>query len=551
VPTQEEMTILLKAKDQAKQVLSKSQGQLEKYNKAIKGVGIGIAAAGVAVEAMARKLAPMNEATKKLAAQTGLTEGEIRGMATSLSNATFPLNEAIELMTLAAQQGLEGADALQEYANFWDMVGDASGLSSVELAKAGAALKSVGVEAGNETEILGALGLVTNNSTATVGEFLTSISRMSPELQRYGISVNEAAVIMTALERELGVTARAARTEFKEAMEQSQTGLTGVFEKLGLTESQLVKYRDQLAESTGIIQINAEAHAATKTRLEELQSSFGDVLFTMGPFIQQAAGIAPVMLVVGPLMAAFGPITATAMTIARTATRLFGLAVKTAMGPAGLVILAIGAAIAIGILLWKNWETIKEKAVAVFGFIADFFSNIWARIVGIFRASWKIILSILFPPVGIALLVKENWEKIVGFVTSIWDQVKQVVQSAMDFIMDKVNIVLGAIDKVRGAAGAVGGFFGSLNPFAKGGPISAGEVALVGERGPELFTSRTSGTIIPNSAIGGGSGSGGITIVGPLIQAETVVGGDLEDLLEQALDNISRRTGKTIILAGS
>ena len=49
----------------------------------------------------------------------------------------------------------------------------------------------------------------------------------------------------------------------------------------------------------------------------------------------------------------------------------------------------------------------------------------------------------------------------------------------------------------QGIAGVFGG------GRAMGGPVSAGTTYLVGENGPELFTSSTSGNIIPNGAIGG------------------------------------------------
>ena len=46
---------------------------------------------------------------------------------------------------------------------------------------------------------------------------------------------------------------------------------------------------------------------------------------------------------------------------------------------------------------------------------------------------------------------------------------------------------------------------------ANGGPVGAGGSYLVGERGPEIFTPSTSGTIIPNSKSGGAGG--GVTVV--------------------------------------
>ena len=43
---------------------------------------------------------------------------------------------------------------------------------------------------------------------------------------------------------------------------------------------------------------------------------------------------------------------------------------------------------------------------------------------------------------------------------------------------------------------------------ARGGPLSAGQLSMVGERGPELFVPRTSGKIIANKDMAGG----GVTV---------------------------------------
>ena len=53
-----------------------------------------------------------------------------------------------------------------------------------------------------------------------------------------------------------------------------------------------------------------------------------------------------------------------------------------------------------------------------------------------------------------------------------------------------------------GLPGGIGRFFGGR---ANGGPVKAGGSYMVGERGPELFTPRSSGMITPNHQLGGGS----------------------------------------------
>jgi len=51
-----------------------------------------------------------------------------------------------------------------------------------------------------------------------------------------------------------------------------------------------------------------------------------------------------------------------------------------------------------------------------------------------------------------------------------------------------------------------GGIFSNLPGLANGGPASAGRSYLVGERGPEIFTPKRSGTVTPNNKIGGSGG---------------------------------------------
>jgi len=52
-------------------------------------------------------------------------------------------------------------------------------------------------------------------------------------------------------------------------------------------------------------------------------------------------------------------------------------------------------------------------------------------------------------------------------------------------------------------AEAAGGFFTGLLGRSGGGTVSSGTGYIVGERGPEMFVPRTSGTVIPNNAMGG------------------------------------------------
>lgn len=73
------------------------------------------------------------------------------------------------------------------------------------------------------------------------------------------------------------------------------------------------------------------------------------------------------------------------------------------------------------------------------------------------------------------------------------------------------QILISFLNSVAGAAGsgsAVGNIanaaIGAISSNASGGPIRAGETSIVGENGPEIFTPKQSGAIVPNDRIGGG-----------------------------------------------
>lgn len=77
-----------------------------------------------------------------------------------------------------------------------------------------------------------------------------------------------------------------------------------------------------------------------------------------------------------------------------------------------------------------------------------------------------------------------------------------------------------AVGSLFGGAKFGGADVGGIGaaPYADGGDPVPNQLALVGERGPELFIPRTAGTIIPNHALAGLGGGQTINYNGPFIQ---------------------------------
>ena len=81
--------------------------------------------------------------------------------------------------------------------------------------------------------------------------------------------------------------------------------------------------------------------------------------------------------------------------------------------------------------------------------------------------------------------------------------------------------------------------------YAHGGPIGAGQMAIVGERGPELFRPNTAGTIIPN----GGGGIGGGVSISLTVNGDIHGMDDFEDKVSSIIRDAVLRGGFSGVLA--
>lgn len=109
---------------------------------------------------------------------------------------------------------------------------------------------------------------------------------------------------------------------------------------------------------------------------------------------------------------------------------------------------------------------------------------------------------------GIGSSIKEG---VTGAIKGAIDGTKSLRDVATDLLNNLTNQLIDlavnfALFGVGSGFGSGGGLLGGLFR-AEGGPVSAGSSYIVGEKGPELFTPKRSGTIIPNDQLGGGVGN--------------------------------------------
>lgn len=157
----------------------------------------------------------------------------------------------------------------------------------------------------------------------------------------------------------------------------------------------------------------------------------------------------------------------TAVTAATIATWALNGALAVLTSPITLVVVAIAALVAAGIALWRNWDTVKEKAAQ----LGDYLGEKWEWI----KTSSKNAVD------GIVGWFKDGFDSLVGIVMGPIEKITGLI----DGVKDKFDsFKSGVSDKISGAAATVSGW---LPKFATGGFTTGPSIA--GEAGTEAVIS--------------------------------------------------------------
>ena len=123
--------------------------------------------------------------------------------------------------------------------------------------------------------------------------------------------------------------------------------------------------------------------------------------------------------------------------ISAAATWALNGAIAVLTSPITLVIAAIAALIAIGVLLYQNWDTVVEFAKNAWQGLSDFISII-CRAIGEFFSSLWTKLQEIFEPIGqwFGEKFQQAWDAIVNIFSGIGDWFSSVFQGAWDAIVN-------------------------------------------------------------------------------------------------------------------
>ena len=586
--------------------LEKHQGTtLDKVSAFGKGAMLGVAGAAVGIGGMAIEMADKQEIKQKQLEASlksaGIEWGKVKDQVKQAGDESTKYGFSQDQVDSALNLGVISTQNLGKAHDNLKVAIDLSKTKNIDL---DTAMQAVDKAANGQTAGLKKLGIDLNISAggakkvASAQEALSKAQQRVNEDQAAGADYAEAG---SKANNKLGDDVAKLEAAHKKLTSAQQAG-NNVLDAL---KQRLSGQADAAADTF------AGKLAAAKAQATNLAAEIGDKLMPVLSHLMGAVekvvhwlekhktiAIALGVVIGGALAIAIGVYivqqgVALAITVANgIAATVMGVAAAAAwlmaLGPIGLLIIAVMAVVGVFILLYTHSQLVRDIVAKIghaFKAAFDFILSIVKAAVEFIKTHWQLLLAIMMGPIALILL----------FIKDHFDQIKQIVMGVIDAVVgfftalpgrivgalgDIVGTVFGAlsgawtwikknvydpiVEGFMGLPGAIGSavggalngmagigktiindiikglnvvidtvdtaigkinFFGiglpkhlipNIPQLAMGGPLGAGQMALVGEQGPELFVPSSAGQIIPHGQFGVGGGAGGGAAAGPV-----------------------------------
>lgn len=476
-------------------------------------------------------------ATVGTVAFAGLTAGIVK-----VTNKASDFEEATNKFNVVFKEVGNEADAMAKKLN------DSYGLSLLKskelLSGTGDLLTGFGFTGAK------ALDLASNVNTLAVD--LASFTNAQGGAEAVSNALTKALLGETESLKTYGIAIRQSDVEAK-LLEKGMKDLTGEALRQAKAQITLELAYAQSKNAIGDYERSAGSLAQSKKELaktfEDLSVQLGttfmpivnDLIQTITPLIQKVAtwvqenpklarNIILVTTAVSGLVAVLG-----FLGLAMTAIAPLMVAVTLPMlATVGAVMLIVGAIV----LLIAKWDLVKEGIFALseaiyetWQNIANFFVKIFETIKGYFTSYFNfykmIVMAVVNTIISIIETLKEAFKAVFEWITTnVFDPFIKTIEK----VISKIQRAIDLAKRVGGNISA--GIDVVTGKRASGGSVSAGKPYLVGEKGAEIFTPQSFGSITPNNQL---AGAGNMTVV---ISNNSFMGD--EDMAEKVGDRIVR-----------
>ena len=258
-------------------------------------------------------------------------------------------------------------------------------------------------------------------------------------------------------------------------------GQTGALKRVGISftdaQEEVLKYGTDEEKAAMLAQVindnvgnmNEELAKTPSGQMQQLKNTMGDLKEEIGaalaPVLAQLAGyisekiipvverfikflqenpvIAKIIIAVAGLLAVGGPLLIMLGSLL-TILPLIGTAFSALIGPIGIAIAIIGALVAAGIVLYKNWDKIKKFAAAMKDALVKKFMEMKTRVVQLFTGIKEGMLA----PIRAAKdWLSKTWTSIKDRASSGLQRVKDAIVGPIETARDKIRDI---IDRIKG-----------------------------------------------------------------------------------------------------
>ena len=415
----------------------KSENQLKRFNaeqRKIKAALSPLGQFGSKMSEVGTKLTNAGNKMRGLSMAGGVVAGAIGALAVKSGKAADDLNtlskvtgiatDKLQLYKLAAEQVDVSVEAIAKSQKTLKK----NMLSATEGGKSAEVFKKLGINVkdadGNLRDAddvfneavkkLGSMKNATERDALAMKLFGKSASELNPLIEDGGKAYQRVAKMMN--DNGLKVVDKktlADANKFNDSISDIKTIAGAAFQSIG---TQLAAY---LAPALQKVTEWVGKLAGWLTNLSP------QILTIIGIIGGVVAAIAPLLLIAGAFASAIGSIS--------SAMALFGASTTIALGPLALIVGAIAAVIAIGVLLYKNWDKIMERLNGLKKGMIQVWNGIKTKVTEAVK--------------NLVQMVKHDFNAIKTVATTVFNAVKNAI---MNPIRKAVDFVKTAIAKIKG-----------------------------------------------------------------------------------------------------
>jgi len=446
--------VTLTGQDKVNKELSGLEERMGKASKALKAGGAAVTAVGAAGMMTVARSKKLNAELASTGLVVGQTADEMREHAIEITNVTFPLESVKNTFAVLASEGIKDTEVLKQVAVAFDGLADATGSSAEEVSsQLIPVFKAFGMEMPTTLEDLDKFTWLTKNAGADLGDFAGTIGRLAPKMEEAGISFEDAHKAIAILSQK-GLKGADATGALTKMMSDTKNAGKSLADMIGYTREQEEWYAEETKNATGVTQLQADVMGGQYTIVDKLKHGFDVLALKTGSLLEPLEPMLAIMTALGPAMIFLGSqagintvmfIKNTAAKVAHNVATARGTIATWAhvvaqkalnkafwMNPWGLVVAGIMLLIGAGVLLVKNWDTVKE-----------WFSKFW----GWLKDNWAKALLFVAPFLGLPALIIENWDGIKSFFSSLWDSLKSGISGLPDILMKPFRLYFSFLEK--------------------------------------------------------------------------------------------------------